>query len=60
MNMLRKEIRDLVRVNEEIQSALAQGDRMTDDEAAIIRMCAGELLANVPGGGILPEHELSA
>lgn len=44
MNDLRKDVRDLITVNEKIQSALAQGDRFTDDETAIIRMCAGELL----------------
>lgn len=44
MDTLRKEIRDLISVNERLQSALAQGERLTDDEAGVIRMCANELL----------------
>ena len=44
MDALRKEVRDLISVNERLQSALAQGERLTDDEAGIIRMCANELL----------------
>ena len=48
MNTIRKDVRDLITVNEKIQSALAQGDRLTDDESIIIRMCAGELLEKVP------------
>ena len=48
MNTIRKDVRDLISVNEKIQSALAQGDRITGDEAIIIRMCASELLEKVP------------
>lgn len=44
MDSLRKEVRDLISVNERLQSALAQGERLTDDEAGVIRMCANELL----------------
>jgi hypothetical protein len=44
MEQLRKEVRDLISVNERLQSALAQGERLTDDEAGIVRMCAKELL----------------
>lgn len=51
MNQLRKDVRDLITVNEKIQSALAQGDRFTDDETAIIRMCAGELLEKMGRSG---------
>ena len=40
--------RDLITVNEKIQSALAMGERLTDDEAVLVRMCAGELLDRVP------------
>jgi hypothetical protein len=45
MNGIRKDVRDLIAVNERLQSALAQGEQLTDDEAGLIRMCANELLA---------------
>jgi hypothetical protein len=48
MNSVRKEIRDLITINEKIQSALLNGDRITDDEATLIRQCASELLQNIP------------
>ena len=48
MNMVRKEIRDLITINEKIQSALLNGDRITDDEAVLIRQCAAELLEKIP------------
>lgn len=48
MSNLRKEVRDLISINEKIQSALLHGDRLTDDEAVLIRQCASELLENIP------------
>jgi hypothetical protein len=48
MNNVRKEIRDLITINEKIQSAVLHGDRITDDEAALIRQCASELLEKIP------------
>jgi hypothetical protein len=48
MNAVRKEIRDLITINEKIQSALVSGLRITDDEAILIRQCAAELLNNIP------------
>ena len=48
MNKVRREIRDLITINEKIQSALLSGDRITDDEAILIRQCANELLEKVP------------
>lgn len=48
MNKVRREIRDLITINEKIQSALLSGDRLTDDEAILIRQCANELLEKVP------------
>jgi hypothetical protein len=48
MNMVRKEIRDLITINEKIQSALLNGDRITDNEAVLIRQCAAELLEKIP------------
>ena len=47
MNNVRKEIRDLITINEKIQSALLNGDRITDDEATLIRQCASELLEKI-------------
>ena len=48
MNHVRKEIRELITINEKIQSALLSGDRITDDEATLIRQCASELLEKIP------------
>jgi hypothetical protein len=45
MNTLRKEVRDLIALNERIQSALLRGERITDTEIEIIRTCSTELLA---------------
>lgn len=48
MNTVRKEVRDLISINEKIQSALMHGDHISDDEAMLIRQCAGELLEKIP------------
>jgi hypothetical protein len=47
MNMIRKEVRELISVNERIQSAMAQGHQLTDDEQGLIEICASELLTSV-------------
>lgn len=47
MKNIRKEVRELITINEKIQSALMQGECMTDDEMEIIKMCASELLTNI-------------
>jgi hypothetical protein len=47
MNTIRKEVRELISVNERIQSAMAQGHQLTDDEKGLIEMCASELIASV-------------
>jgi hypothetical protein len=47
MNTIRKEVRDLIRVNESIQSAMVQGDQLTDDEKGLIELCASELIASM-------------
>jgi hypothetical protein len=52
MNSVRKEIRELITINEKIQSALLNGDRISDDEATLIRQCASELLEKIPA----PSH----
>ena len=48
MNNVRQEIRDLITINDKIQSALLRGDPITVDEATLIRQCASELLENIP------------
>ncbi len=48
MNNMRKEVRELISINEKIQSAVLHGDRITDDEATLIRQCASELLEKIP------------
>jgi len=48
MNNVREEIRDLISISEKIHSAVLHGDRITDDEAVLIRQCASELLENIP------------
>ena len=45
MNTIRKEVLDLISVNERIQSARAQGPQLTDDEQGLIEMCARELMS---------------
>jgi hypothetical protein len=47
MNTIRKEVRELISVNEKIQSALAQGGQLTDDEKGLIEICASELISSV-------------
>jgi hypothetical protein len=48
MNNVRKEIRELISINEKIQSALVHGDHISNDEALLIRQCATELLEKIP------------
>jgi hypothetical protein len=48
MNRVRREIRDLITINEKIQSAVMNGDRLTEDETMLIRQCASELLEKIP------------
>ena len=48
MNMVRKEIRDLTFHQRKIQSALLNDDCLTEDETALIRQCASELLEKIP------------
>jgi hypothetical protein len=47
MDTIRKEVRELISVNERIQSALLQGDQLTDDEKDLVEMCASELIASM-------------
>ena len=47
MNSVRIEVRDLIALNEKIQRALLQGERLTDSEKQIIRLCSTDLLASI-------------
>jgi len=47
MKTIRRQILNLITVNERIQSVMAQGGQLTDDEMTLIRMCARELLASI-------------
>lgn len=47
MNPIRKEVRELVTLNEKIQSAILPGEQMTDTERGIIHMCVTELLSGI-------------
>ena len=47
MKSFRQDVRELISVNERIQSALMQGERMTADEMEVIQLCANELLTNI-------------
>ena len=47
MDTIRKEVRDLITLNERIQSALIRGEGLTETEMGIVRMCSAELLASM-------------
>lgn len=49
INRIRKDVRDLITVNERIQSAVSRGERLTPDEWGLIRMCAEELVVRAAG-----------
>lgn len=44
MKTIRKEVRELITINEKIQSAFLRGECMTNDEMELIKICATELL----------------
>ena len=45
MERIRKDVRDLITINERLQSALIQGKRLTPEETNIVQVCANELLS---------------
>ena len=47
MNNIRKDVRELITLNERIQSAVLQGESFNPDETILIRQCAAELLETV-------------
>jgi hypothetical protein len=48
MHAIRRDVLNLITANEKIQSLLLHGEELTKDEAAVVRMCAAELLSRVP------------
>lgn len=59
MDTIRRDVLNLITANEKIQSLLLRGEELTKDEAAVVRMCATELLSRVgrdavdePDGGV--------
>ncbi len=48
MNGFRREIVEFISVSEQIQRVVARGEHLTKDEAGVVRLCATELLKNVP------------
>ena len=47
MKTIRKEVYELISANEKIHSAIAQGERLTDDEKRLVEICASELIASM-------------
>lgn len=46
--LFRSEIANFIAASERLQSMLAQGERLSSDEAGVVRFCAVELLEKVP------------
>ena len=60
MNQIRAEIRNLIIVNERIQSALLGGESLNEDEQGLVKMIAGELLGLLKPCYAAPNHEFDA
>lgn len=46
--LFRNEIANFIAASERLQSMLAQGERLSSDEAGVVRFCAVELLEEIP------------
>ena len=46
--LFRNEIANFIAASERLQSMLAQGERVSSDEAGVVRFCAVELLEEIP------------
>ena len=57
MDRIRRDVRNLITANERIQSLLLRGEELTKDEAALVRMCATELLSRVPDPDAVDEPD---
>jgi hypothetical protein len=47
MKEIRKEVRELISAHERLQGLLARGERLSDDEAGMVRLSATDLLTIV-------------
>jgi len=52
----RKEITNFISASERIQSMLLQGERLSNDEAGVVRFCAVELLEQIPEPFLAERH----
>ena len=52
---IRKDVLELITINERLQSALIQGEQLTQDETDLVRVCANELLSRAPGKESVPQ-----
>lgn len=57
MDTIRLDVRNLITANEKIQSLLLRGEELTADEAAVVRMCATELLSRLPDRDAVDEPD---
>ena len=57
MDTIRRDVLNLITANEKIQSLLLRGEEFTKDEAAVVRMCATELLSRVPDRDAVDEPD---
>ena len=57
MDTIRRDVLNLITANEKIQSLLLRGEEFTEDEAAVVRMCATELLSRVPDRDAVDEPD---
>ena len=57
MHAIRRDVLNLITANEKIQSLLLRGEELTKDEAAVVRMCATELLSRVPDRDAVDEPD---
>jgi hypothetical protein len=54
--VFRKEITNFVSASERLQSMLLQGERLSNDEAGVVRFCAVELLEQIPEPFLAERH----
>ena len=52
LSRIGKPVRDLITINENIQSALIKGERLTPDERDLVRICSVELLSRALEKGV--------
>lgn len=57
--LFRPEITNFISASERVQSMLAQGERLSSDEAEVVRFCAVEMLERI-GESSVPSTILNA